>query len=150
MFTYARYINPSNLVNASAASRSTLGFNTTGFYGVTTSQVPNVEGPWGGAVPNIDEFSFDGAFNGGNGFGAIKKDPSLYDNFTKVIGLHTLKAGFYWDTSGNVQSTAGLQLETRATTISAGGRTAPATWWLTSAWGIQATTSSRTLSRPST
>ena len=110
VFTYARYINPSNLVNASAASRSTLGFKTTGYYGVTTSQVPNVEGPWGGALPNIDEFSFDGAFNGGNGFGAIKKDPSLYDNFTKVIGLHTLKAGFYWDTSGNVQSTAGLQL----------------------------------------
>ena len=110
VFTYARYINPSNLVNASAASRSTLGFNTKGYYGVTTSQVPNVEGPWGGAVPNIDEFSFDGAFNGGNGFGAIKKDPSLYDNFTKVIGSHTLKAGFYWDTSGNIQSTAGLQL----------------------------------------
>ena len=110
VFTYARYINPSNLTNASAASRSTLGFKTTGFYGVTTSQVPNVEGPWGGAVPNIDEFSFDGAFNGGNGFGAIKKDPSLYDNFTKVIGSHTLKAGFYWDTSQNVQSSAGLQL----------------------------------------
>jgi hypothetical protein len=110
VFTYARYINPSNLTNASAASRSTLGFKTTGFYGVTTSQVPNVEGPWGGAVPNIDEFSFDGAFNGGNGFGAIKKDPSLYDNFTKVIGSHTLKTGFYWDTSQNVQSSAGLQL----------------------------------------
>ena len=110
VFTYARYINPSNLTNPSAASRKTLGFNTTGFYGVTTNQVPNVEGPWGGAVPNIDEFSFDGAFNGGNGFGAIKKDPSLYDNFTKVIGSHTLKTGFYWDTSQNVQSSAGLQL----------------------------------------
>jgi carboxypeptidase family protein len=110
VFTYARYINPSNLTNPSAASRSTLGFNTKGYYGVTTSQIPNVEGPWGGAVPNIDEFSFDGAFQGGNGFGAIKKDPSLYDNFTKVIASHTLKAGFYWDTSGNVQSSAGLQL----------------------------------------
>jgi hypothetical protein len=110
VFTYARYINPSNLTNPSVVSRKTLGFNTTGFYNTTTNQVPNVEGPWGGAVPNIDEFSFDGAFNGGNGFGAIKKDPSLYDNFTKVIGLHTVKAGFYWDTSQNVQSSAGLQL----------------------------------------
>ena len=110
VFTYARYINPSNLSNPSAASRSTLGFKTTGFYGTTTSQIPNIEGPWGGAVPNIDEFSFDGAFNGGNGFGAIKKDPSFYDNFTKVIASHTLKAGFYWDTSENVQSTAALQV----------------------------------------
>ncbi len=110
VFTYARYINPSNLTNASAASRSTLGFKVTGFYGTTPAQVPNVEGPWGGAVPNIDEFSFDGAFSGGNGFGAIKRDPSLYDNFTKVIGSHTLKAGFYWDTSDNIQSSAALQV----------------------------------------
>jgi hypothetical protein len=109
VFTYARYINPSSLSNANAASRSTLGFNTTGLYGLTTKQVPNVEGPWGGAVPNIDEFSFDGAFQGGNSFGAIKKDPSLYDNFTKVVGSHSLKAGVYWDTSENVQSSAGLQ-----------------------------------------
>jgi hypothetical protein len=110
VFTYARYINPSNLSNASIVDRTNLGFNTKGLFGVTTSQVPNVEGPWGGAVPNIDEFSFDGAFNGGNGFGATKSDPSLYDNFTKVIGSHTLKTGFYWDTSGNLQSSAGLQL----------------------------------------
>jgi len=110
VFTYARYINPSSLSNPNAASRGTLGFNTTGFYGVTTKQVPNVEGPWGGALPNIDEFSFDGAFQGANQFGALKSDPSIYDNFTKVIGSHTIKAGVYWDTSGNIQSSAGLQL----------------------------------------
>ena len=110
VFTYARYINPSQLSNASAASRSTLGFNTTGLFGLTTKQVPNVEGPWGGALPNIDEFSFEGALSGANEFGGIKKDPSLYDNFTKVVGSHTLKAGFYWDTSENVQSSAGLQM----------------------------------------
>jgi len=110
VFTYARYINPSNLTNAKTVDRSALGFKVTGLYNTTPSQIPNIEGPWGGAVPNIDEFSFDGAFNGGNGFGAIKKDPSLYDNFTKVIGSHTLKTGFYWDTSQNVQSSAALQV----------------------------------------
>ncbi len=110
VFTYARYINPSSLANANAASRGTLGFNVTGLFGHTTKQVPNVEGPWGGALPNIDEFSFEGALSGTNSFGGIKKDPSLYDNFTKVIGSHTLKAGFYWDTSENIQSSAGLQL----------------------------------------
>jgi len=110
VFTYARYINPSSLANAKAVDRTSLGFNVTGLYGHTTSQIPNIEGPWGGAVPNIDEFSFEGALSGKNEFGGIKKDPSLYDNFTKVIGSHTLKAGFYWDTSENVQSSAGLQL----------------------------------------
>jgi|GEM_PF-212990 hypothetical protein len=110
VFTYARYINPSSLANAKLVDRTNLGFNVTGLFGKTTSQIPNIEGPWGGAVPNIDEFSFAGALSGANEFGGIKKDPSFYDNFTKVIGSHTLKAGFYWDTSENVQSTAALQV----------------------------------------
>jgi hypothetical protein len=107
VFTYARYINPSTLANPAAVDRTKLGFGVTGLFGHTTSQIPNFQGPWGGAFPNIEEFSFDGGFQG-NAFGAIKKDPALYDNFTKVIGLHTLKAGFYWDTSENVQSSGGL------------------------------------------
>jgi len=107
VFTLARYINPSTLSNAKAVDRTALGFNVKGLFGHTTSQIPNFEGPWGGAFPNIEEFSFDGSFNGG-AFGAIKKDPAIYDNFTKVIGSHTLKAGFYWDTSENVQSSGGL------------------------------------------
>jgi hypothetical protein len=107
VFTYARYINPSTLSNPKAVDRTNLGFNVNGLFGHTTSQIPNFAGPWGGAFPNIQEFSFDGSFQGG-AFGAIKKDPALYDNFTKVVGSHTLKAGFYWDTSENVQSSGGL------------------------------------------
>jgi hypothetical protein len=107
VFTLARYINPSTLANAKAVDRAAVGFNVNGLFNHTTSQIPNFEGPWGGAFPNIEEFSFDGGF-AGNAFGAIKKDPALYDNFTKVVGLHTLKAGFYWDTSENIQSSGGL------------------------------------------
>ncbi len=107
VFTFARYINPSTLSNPAAVSRSTLGFNVQGLFGHTTSQIPNFQGPWGGVFPNIEEFSFDGGFDG-NAFGATKKDPALYDNFTKVLGTHTLKAGFYWDTSENIQSSGGL------------------------------------------
>lgn len=109
VFTLARYINPSSLTNASAVDRTALGFNVKGLFGVTTSQIPNILGPWGGAFPNIDEFTMDNAFSGANEFGAIKRDPALYDNFTKIVGSHTLKAGFYWDTSDNIQSTAGLE-----------------------------------------
>jgi hypothetical protein len=107
VFTLARYINPSTLTNPAAVDRTKIGFNVTGLFGHTTAQIPNFQGPWGGAFPNIEEFSFDGGFQG-NAFGAIKRDPALYDNFTKVIGSHTLKAGFYWDTSENIQSSGGL------------------------------------------
>ena len=30
--------------------------NVNGLFGNTTSQIPNFEGPWGGAFPNIAEF----------------------------------------------------------------------------------------------
>jgi hypothetical protein len=109
VFTFARYINPSSLTNASAVSRSKLGFNVAALYGNNNSQIPNFLGPWGGALSNIDEFSMDDAFSGKNAFGATKQDPSIYDNYTKVIGAHTIKAGFYWDENENIQSTAGLE-----------------------------------------
>ena len=109
VFTLARYINPSTLTNPAAVDRNALGFNVTGLFGTTTKQIPNIQGPWGGAFPNIDEFTMENAFSGTNAFGAIKKDPALYDNYTKIIGSHQMKFGFYWDTSDNVQSTAGLQ-----------------------------------------
>jgi hypothetical protein len=114
VFTLARYINPSSLSNPSAVDRTKLGINITGLFGHTTKQIPNILGPWGGAFPNIEEFSFDGGFNG-NAFGATKKDPALYDNFTKVLGSHTVKAGFYWDTSENIQSSGGLGVSDNGT-----------------------------------
>ena len=115
VFTLARYINPSSLTNPAAVDRTKLGFNVTGYFGTTPNQIPNIQGPWGGAFPNIDEFTMDNAFSGKDEFGAIKKDPALYDNFTKIIGSHSLKTGFYWDTSDNVQSTAGLQTGAQGT-----------------------------------
>jgi hypothetical protein len=104
VFTYARYINPSALTNPKAVDRAALGFNVQGLFGHTSKQIPSILGPWGGNFPDIRQFSFDGGFQGSNGFGGTKKDPALYDNFTKVYRTHTLKAGFYWDTSENIQS----------------------------------------------
>ena len=104
VFTYARYINPSHLQNPKLADRAALGFNVQGLFGHTTSQIPSFLGPWGGALANLSTVSFSAGFGYGPNFGALKSDPSMYDNFTKVLGAHTLKFGAYWDTNGNVQS----------------------------------------------
>jgi hypothetical protein len=107
VFTLARYINPNTLSNPAAVDRNNLGMTMKGLFGNTTKQMPNVLGPWGGTFPDIAEMNLNGPFNG-NGFGATKKDPSIYDNFTKVIGSHTIKLGVYWDTSQNLQSSSGF------------------------------------------
>ena len=107
VFTLARYINPNTLVNPGAVDRTKLGLNLTGLFGVTTKQMPNILGPWGGMFPDIAEMNLNGNFNG-SGFGKEAIDPTVYDNYTKVLGSHTLKVGFYWDTSKNIQSSSGF------------------------------------------
>jgi hypothetical protein len=107
VYTLARYINPASLSDPKAVDRQATGINVTGLFGYTPSQIPNLDGPWGGAFPDVSEMNLDGPFNG-HGFGATKKDPALYDNLTKVIGPHTLKVGMYWDTSENLQSSSGI------------------------------------------
>jgi hypothetical protein len=108
VFTLARYINPNTLSDPSKSDRSTYNFSVPGLFGHTTKQIPNIisDNGWGGSFPDITNFSFDGSFNGGNTFGGTKKDPAIYDNFTKVIGSHTLKVGAYWDTQENIQSSS--------------------------------------------
>jgi hypothetical protein len=110
VFTYARYINPLTPVNPKAIDPSNIGFNVPGLFGVKETQIPNVIS-WSGNqfMGGWDQQSvFGGTFNGG-AFGGLKKDPAIYDNLSKVAGTHTMKAGFYWDTNENVQS-SGNQL----------------------------------------
>jgi hypothetical protein len=99
VFTWSHFTNPYQLENPSLASRATTGFNVQGLFGHTTKQIPNFEGPWGGELANLSQYSFStGAF------GATKQVPAFYDNFTKIIGTHTLKTGFYWDANENIQN----------------------------------------------
>ncbi len=110
VFTYARYTNPIVPQNPQAINPATIGFQTTGLFGVKEIQIPNVMS-WSGNqmfAGWIQQAVFGGAYNGG-AFGATKSDPALYDNFTKVSGTHTMKFGFYWDMNGNLQS-SGNQL----------------------------------------
>ncbi len=99
VFNWAHFVNPYVLANASKASRTTNNFNVQGLFGHTTPQIPNVEGPWGGEIANLSNYTFTTG-----SFGANKSTPSVYDNFTKVVGNHTLKAGFYWDAVFNTQN----------------------------------------------
>jgi hypothetical protein len=108
VFTYARWINPSTLGNPKAVDRTAVGFNVPSLFnhGHPVSQIPNIEGPWNGAIPNISEESFDGGFGGGKAFGGTKLAYGTYDNFTKIVGSHTIKAGVYWDFAGDTQSSS--------------------------------------------
>lgn len=107
VFTVAKYINPNTLGNPKAVDRSATGINVTGLFGYTPSQIPNLDGPWGGNFPDLSDMNLDGTFQG-KGFGKTAKDPAIYDNFTRVVGSHTLKVGMYWDTNENLQSNEGI------------------------------------------
>ena len=99
VFTWSHFVNPYVPANASLDSRATNNFNVPGLYGHTTQQIPNFEGPWGGQLANISSYPFTPG-----SFGGIKQVPAFYDNFTKLVGAHTLKGGFYWDKSSNHQN----------------------------------------------
>ena len=107
VFTVAKYINPNTLGSPKAVDRSATGINVTGLFGYTPSQIPNLDGPWGGNFPDLSDMNLDGTFQG-KGFGKTAKDPALYDNFTRVIASHTVKVGMYWDTNENLQSNEGI------------------------------------------
>lgn len=110
VFTYARYINPILPTNPSAIDPATIGFQTTGLFGVKEIQIPNVIS-WSGnqMVAGWEQQAvFGGSYHGGD-FGKTASDPAIYDNLSKVVGTHTMKFGFYWDMNGNQQS-SGNQL----------------------------------------
>ena len=99
VFTWSHFVNPYKLANPSLVDRTKAGFNVNGLFNHTTSQIPNFEGPWGGELANLSNYTFTTG-----SFGAIKQVPAFYDNFTKIVGNHTLKTGFYWDSSENNQN----------------------------------------------
>lgn len=106
VFTYTRFNAPNVLTDPAAVSRSKLGMTIPGLFGAQVDQIPNIQGPWGGAFPDIGNMNLEGSFPGG-GFGANKRAPAIYDNFTRVVGSHTLKFGAYWGEEENIQSSSG-------------------------------------------
>jgi hypothetical protein len=108
VFSYVKFVNDCSQANPSAVTRSTVGFPSESVFGSShlTKQIPNFKGGWDAGLTEIDEFSFDGGIYGPNSFGKTAKAPSITDNFTKIVKTHSIKAGFYWDTQENAQSSS--------------------------------------------
>jgi hypothetical protein len=104
VFTWSHFVNPYKLADPSKVARSTVGFNIPGLYGNTTKQMPNFE-PDYCCSEQLASFNYYPESSGE--FGGIKQVPAFYDNFTKVLGNHTIKTGFYWDNVQNSQNSTG-------------------------------------------
>jgi hypothetical protein len=101
VFTWSHFVNPYALADPSKVSRKTIGFNVPGLFGSTTDQMPNFNPDY---CCNEQMASFNYYPMSTGTFGGIKQVPAIYDNFTKVFGPHTVKVGFYWDSSQNQQN----------------------------------------------
>ena len=94
------YINfPNQIDNRDAVSRQALGYPYQSVFGDSNDQIPSADpGGWGNNGPMY--------FNPG-GFDPIlfakKWQVSVQDNMTKVWGLHTIKAGAYYEYVSNAQ-----------------------------------------------
>ncbi|MGA2653389.1 MAG: carboxypeptidase regulatory-like domain-containing protein [Terracidiphilus sp.] len=104
VFSYAEFVNDNSLQDPAAVNPSALGFPNQSLFGHTQDEIPGFTGGWSSGITEIGEENFDGGIYGKNTFGKTAKAPAYTDNFTKIIKTHSIKAGFYWDTSENLQS----------------------------------------------
>ncbi len=106
VFSYAEFVNDVGPDQYSAQrSRKALGFPAQSLFGSSkTDQIPNSTGGWSSGLTEINEFDFNSGIYGANTFGKTSKAPAISDTFTKIVGTHSLKAGFYWDTFENLQA----------------------------------------------
>jgi hypothetical protein len=108
VFAYSEFVNDNSESKPSAVSDSALGFPSQSIYGSShaVDQIPNFFDSWAGEDAAIGEMSFNGGIYGKGTFGKTSKAPSIADTFTKIVKTHSIKAGFYWDTQENLQSTS--------------------------------------------
>src|SRR5271157_4650544 len=95
---------PNVFASPKAVDRTQLGLTLKGLFKNGVSQIPSFGGTGGNGeaalVFNPGGFEAGGA---AAGLYANKYMPSVSDTLTKVIGTHTLKAGFFWEWIRNVQ-----------------------------------------------
>lgn len=110
IITYLEQNFPLKPVNPKAIDPSTIGFTAAGpFKNTGIAQIPNIfsyscyQSSTSGCFPGIYGPGFLPGFQNG-AFGYTKHAPAITDDLIKVLGRHTLRAGFYWD--GNEQIVA--------------------------------------------
>ncbi|HEY3705788.1 MAG TPA: TonB-dependent receptor [Terracidiphilus sp.] len=105
VYSYAKFQNQNTLSNPEASSRKALGLPSQSAFGTPkTDQMPSFEGGWDTGTTWVDQFDFNSGIYGANTFGKTSSAPAISDTFTKIVKTHSLKAGFYWDEEGNLQS----------------------------------------------
>ena len=152
VFAYSEFVNDNSEANPKAVSDSALGFPSESIYGSShvVDQIPNFFDSWAGEDAAVGEMSFNGGIYGKGTFGKTSKAPSIADTFTKIIKTHSIKAGFYWDTQENLQSTSnnfGGGGAWRNMTSAPGVETLPTTSCSTACWDATHNTPSRVRNR---
>lgn len=112
-FAYTYFTFPPRFQNPTAMTASTANYTTYAPFNASSTdafdQLPNLIS-WGNNV-SANSGAFAGIYTPamvkafGNAFGNIKKIYSFQDNITKVVGRHSLKAGFFWDDNDQTQTT---------------------------------------------
>jgi Carboxypeptidase regulatory-like domain len=99
-FGYTKINFPSSLSNPAKQTRAGVGFPLKGIFG--DSNTPAVLS-WGSSFANLGDVGHDYHPT----MIAVKGIPSVSENFTKVIGTHTTKYGFYYEHVYNKQDNWG-------------------------------------------
>jgi len=102
VFAYTYVGFPNVFSNPSAVDRTKVGYDVQGLFKNGVTQIPSF-----GSFGNETALIFNpGGFEAGGpsaGLYADKWMPSLSDTVTKVVGTHTIKAGFFWEWIRNSQ-----------------------------------------------
>jgi Carboxypeptidase regulatory-like domain len=102
VFGYTFVGFPNVFSDPAKVDRANVGYQVMGLFKNNVAQIPSF-----GSFGNETALVFNpGGFEAGgksSGLYANKYMPSLSDTLTKVVGTHTLKAGFFWERIRNAQ-----------------------------------------------
>jgi hypothetical protein len=104
VFGYTFIGFPNIFQDPKKVDRSAVGYNYQGLFKNGVTQIPSYGSLWGGGDAALI-FNPSGFEAGGPtaGLYANKWMPSFSDTFAKVMGTHTIKAGFFWEWIRNSQ-----------------------------------------------
>ena len=104
-FGYTHMNMPGAAKNPNIISRASLNYQQTGVFG--SPMLPKISNNWSQgsnrAIPTLGDYQL--YYH--PGFSAMKETPGTSEDVTKVFKTHTLKAGFFWERTGQYQDAGG-------------------------------------------